>query len=116
MKEMNDFLEKHGDSTILSCKTFSEVKDADLLILKTGISMQLNALTSKKEFLYIVEEVDEEMAELMQDYKGFIINVVIPCILDDDDAIAMLKEFSYGLNFLKLKHDIIGYKVVENNV
>lgn len=113
---MTDFLEKHGDSTILSCKTFSNIGDADLLILKTGISLQLTALTSKKEFLFIVEEVDEEMAELMQDYKGFIINVVIPCILDDEDALAMLREFSYGLNFLKLKHDVIGYKVVENNV
>lgn len=116
MKEMTDFLEKHGDSTILTCKIFSEIEDSDLLVLKTGIGLQINALTNKKEILFVVEEVDEEMAELMQDYRGYLINVAIPCVLSDDDSIALMKEFSYGLNFLKLKHDIVGFRTVENNV
>lgn len=118
MKEMSDFLERHGDSTVLTCKVFSPLNEKDANILKIGISLHIKSLseTSSSELLFIQEQIDEEMAELMQDYRGYLLNFAIPAVLDEKDSISLLEEFSYGLNFLKIKHEVIGFNVVENNV
>ena len=87
----------------------------DLNVIKTGISLYVRMLCESDGLLCIVEEVDEEMAALIQDYRGYILNIVIP-VKDEDLIERFLNEISYSLNHLKLKHEVLGFKEVVDNV
>ena len=87
----------------------------DLNVIKTGISLYVRMLCESDGLLCILEEVDEEMAELIQDYRGYILNIIIP-VRDEDLIERFLNEISYSLNHLKLKHEVLGFKEVVDNV
>ena len=55
------------------------------------------------------------MAEVIHDYRGYILNIVIP-VKDEDLIERFLNEISYSLNHLKLKHEVLGFKEVVDNV
>jgi len=87
----------------------------DLNVIKTGISLYVRMLCESDGLLCILEEVDEEMAELIQDYRGYILNIIIP-VRDEDLIERFVNEISYSLNHLKLKHEVLGFKEVVDNV
>lgn len=115
MSEVSKFVSKYGPSTMFSFKVFTEPNTMDLNVIKTGISLYVRMLCEKDGFLCILEEVDEEMAELIQDYRGYILNIVLP-VRSDDLIERFLNEISYSLNHLKLKHEALGFKEVVDNV
>jgi len=120
MSKVSEYVAKHGPSTMFSFKLFSKPTNMDLMIIRTGIGMYLKSYELVKSLkddtlLIIVEEIDEEMAEIIQDYRGFMLNVVLP-IAEKELASKFMNEISYSINFLKLKHEPLGFKEVENNV
>ena len=120
MSEVSKFVSKYGPSSMFSCKLFTEPNSMDLTIINTCISMYLRThevvnFGETPSVLCILEEIDEEMAAIIQDYRGFILNIVLP-IVDQDLAERFMNEISYSLNFLKLKHEVLGFKEVQNNV
>lgn len=115
MSKVSKFVSKYGPSTMFSFKVFTKPKTMDLNVIKTGISLYVRMLCESDGLLCIVEEVDEEMAELIQDYRGYILNIVIP-VKDEDLIERFLNEISYSLNHLKLKHEVLGFKEVVDNV
>ena len=111
MSKVSEFVSKYGPSTMFSFKVFTKPKTMDLNVIKTGISL----LCESDGLLCILEEVDEEMAELIQDYRGYILNIIIP-VRDEELIERFLNEISYSLNHLKLKHEALGFKEVVDNV
>ena len=115
MSKVSKFVSEHGPSTMFSFKVFTKPTTMDLNIIKTGISLYVRMLCEKDGFLCIVEKVDEEMAELIQDYRGYILNIILP-VKSEELIERFLGEISYSLNHLKLKHEVLGFKEVEDNV
>lgn len=115
MSEVSKFVSKYGPSTMFSFKLFTEPNRMDLSVIKTGISLYVRTLCNSEGILCIVEKIDEEMAEIIQDYRGYILNIILP-VRDEELINKFMGEISYSLNFLKLKHEPMGFKEVEDNV
>ena len=115
MSKVSEFVSKYGPSTMFSFKLFTEPTTMDLTVIKTGISLYVRTLCDSEGLLCILEEVDEEMANIIQDYRGYILNIILP-VRDEDLINKFMGEISYSLNFLKLKHEPMGFKEVEDNV
>jgi len=122
MSEVSKFVSENGPSTVFSFKVFTEPTEMDLNIIRTGISMYLYfyeageiSVENEKAVLCIVEEIDEELADIIQDYRGYVLNVLLP-ITEEKLVERFMKEISYSLNFLKLKNEPMGFKEVVDNV
>ena len=114
--EVNKFLEEFGDSTMFTIKVFSEPTRNDLLAINMGLQMQLAVMYERLcRVLCVIEEITEDMAATLGEYRGYHINFMINgnCINEADDIFGHIK---YGFEHMQIYCNTRGYKMVENNV
>lgn len=112
---IQDWVKEYGKVTSYSFIVYGPIVDEDLTMIQSGLTLRLMFKGQDASMFFIEETVTEELATALNLHRGIQINILFKKdITKFNDLI--ISTVSEGLTHLKLKHEFIGTRVVNECV
>ena len=113
--ELQKWTEQYGVVTTFNYMVYAELTEEYTGLLNRGLKLHLLAENELCPIMMLVKEVEEEEATVLNTYQGTNLCIVFPKDKKHlEDYIAEV--VSDCLNYLRLKNDFLGLRLVESNV
>ena len=112
--EVTLLIEKHGYVKSISIMVYATMKLEDVEMISSGIVPFLMVNNVKSSFVTLVDYIDEDLANISGGYVGTKISIIFGGEIPHEEY--LVKHIQEGLDFLRVKHELMGITRCDSGV